>query len=225
MTSIKKSTPWKKSRKYGDIYGGRQRLRLADNIFKRAHSLNRPSEFDNLPILIEDNPSREFFFPISAEEAQGALEALPEEDSNGITHIWLRRVKKSDYTTGEMPLAEFICGSGVRLVILYPIPKDLNMVLGAKKPSQKFIKELTNARAQINLHEGVWVAKWERESLKAWYINKVLYHEIGHHIDWYSRHWSKANRKKVEEFADQYAVQKTATATHIINFLEEKSEN
>ncbi len=198
---------------------------MADNIFKRAHSLNRPSEFDELPILIEDNPSRDFFFPISVEEAKRALEALPEDDYSGITHIWLRRLKKSEYMTGEMPLAEFICGSGVRLVILYPIPKDLNMILGRKKPSQKFINELSKENAQITFHGGLWVAKWEKESLKAWYINKVLYHEIGHHIDWYSRCWSKANRKKVEEFADQYAVQKTVTATHIINLLEENSEN
>lgn len=204
------------------MYGGRQRLRLADNIFMRAHSLKKPSKFDELPILIEDNPSRDFFFPISADEAKRALEALPEGDYSGITHIWLRRLKKSEYMTGEMPLAEFVCGSGVRLIILYPVPKNLKIMLGKKKPSQKFINDLTKAGAEVFLQEGVWAAKWGKEQLKMWYINKVLYHEIGHHIDWYFRHWSKANKKQVEEFADQYAVQKTATATYVMNLLKEK---
>jgi uncharacterized FlgJ-related protein len=42
-----------------------------------------------------------------------------------------------------------------------------------------------------------------------------LAHEIGHHVDWYSRHWSKANRKQTEEVADQYAAQWFANSTKI----------
>lgn len=52
--------------------------------------------------------------------------------------------------------------------------------------------------------------------------NYLLYQEIGHHVDWYYRHWSKANLKQVEDFADQYAIQKSATATYIFNKLENK---
>lgn len=70
------------------------RKKLDDNIFKRHHSIPKPSPFENLPILIQDNPSRDFFFPISAEEAVEALEKLPKEHVDGITHIWLRKMKK-----------------------------------------------------------------------------------------------------------------------------------
>ncbi len=216
---MRKHTPWKKSRKFGDIYGGRQRLRLSDNIFARAHSLKPPSKFDELPVLIEDNPSRDFFFPISAEEADKAMKALPKEDYGGITHIWLRRIKKSDYEKGQLPFAEFICGSGVRLIVLYPFPKDMKMVLGKKKPSARFLKELKKWNASIECIKGGWIARWDIASLRSWYINCLLYHEVGHHVDWYNRHWSKANSKKLEEFAEQYAMQKTATATHVFNKL------
>jgi hypothetical protein len=85
--------PWKKSRTFGDIYGGRMRMRLDDNIFRRAHSLKRPGISDELPILVQDNPSRDFFFPISVEEAKAAIEALPNDDHQGITHIWMSSVK------------------------------------------------------------------------------------------------------------------------------------
>jgi len=37
----------------------------------------------------------------------------------------------------------------------------------------------------------------------------ALFHEIGHHLDWYARHWSKANSSILEEAADQYAFSKT----------------
>ncbi len=221
---MRKQTPWKKSRKFGDIYGGRERLRLSDNIFMRMHNLKKPSKFDELPILIEDNPSRDFFFPISAEEAKDAMKALPEQDYKGITHIWLRRIKKSDYEKGDLPFAEFICGSGVRLIVLYPFPKDMNMIIGKKKPSARFSKELKKWDADIERVKGIWVAKWNIDSLRSWYINTLLYHEVGHHVDWYNRHWSQANLKQVEEFADQYAIQKTATATHIINKMNDKDE-
>ena len=215
-------TPWKKSRKFGDIYGGRVRLNLSDNIFRRMHNLKKPAESDELPILIQDNPSRDFFFPISAEEANIALKALPEGDHKGITHIWLRRIKKTDYEKGKLLLAEFICGRGVRLIVLYPFPKDMKMAFGKKKPSAKFSNELKKWNAEIIFKKGNWYAKWEMESLRSWYINHLLYHEVGHHVDWYDRHWSSANIKETEEFADQYAIQKTATATLVINKITNK---
>lgn len=213
------STPWKKSRTLGDIYGGRERLRLNDNIFQRAHSLSKPSEDEDIPLLIQDNPSRDFFFPISAEEANEAIQALPNDDSAGLTHIWLRRINKIDFERGRLPLAEFICGSGVRLVVLYPFPKSLIMDLGNKKPSARKLKELSKFCNNILHVKGNWSIQWDIDSLRKYYINNLLYHEIGHHIDWYSRHWSKANNKKVEEFADQYAIQKTALTTQVINQL------
>lgn len=74
---------YRKSRKFGDIYGGRVRPRVPDNIFRRAHSLNPPGPLDQTPILIEDNPSRNFFFPLSAEESLEAVNALPKKVRRG----------------------------------------------------------------------------------------------------------------------------------------------
>mgnify|MGYP000067038661 FL=1 len=216
----RKYTAWKKSRKFGDIYGGRTRARLNDNIFMRAHSLKRPSSTDELPILIQDNPSRDFFFPISADEASEAIKALPKDDSLGITHIWLRRFSKTEYEKGALPLAEFICGSGVRVIILYPFPKNMIMNLGSKKPSARKLKELGEWCSDIKKADGSWVLRWNLPALRKYYINNLLYHEVGHHVDWYNRYWTMANARQAEEFADQYAIQKTATATQIFNKLE-----
>ena len=221
----RKFTAWKKSRTYGDIFGGRQRLKLDDNIFRRCHSLTRPSPDDDLPLIVQDNPSRDFFFPLNAEEVVQALQALPKKDYSQITHIWLRRIKTTDYEAGNLPEAEFICGSGVRLIVLYPTPIDMVVKLGAKKPSRRKMNELGKWCADISIKNGVWRAKWNLSELRAYYINALLYHEVRHHIDWYYRNWSKANNKQIEEYADQYAMQKTATATYVLNKLNNQADN
>lgn len=213
-------TPWKKSRTLGDIYGGRTNRKLNDNIFKRVHSLSRPTEHDELPLLIQDNPSRDFFFPISAVEAKQAIEALPNGESVGITHIWLRRLNKKEYEKKSQPLAEFVCGSGVRAIVLYPFPKSMDMNLGSTKPSARILSELQKFCSEICCTKNGWVAKWEIEPLRNYYISTLLFHEVGHHIDWYTRHWSKANGKQAEEFANQYAMQRTAIATEVLDNLQ-----
>ncbi len=38
----RKHTAWKKNRKFSTIHGGRLRLKLDDNIFKREHNLLLP---------------------------------------------------------------------------------------------------------------------------------------------------------------------------------------
>lgn len=219
----RKLTAWKKNRKLGDIYGGRKWLRLSDNIFARAHSLKRPDQSDDLPILIQDNPSRDYFFPISVNEAKEAIKALPKRDYEGITHIWLRRFKKTEYEKGHLPLAQFICGSGVRVIVLYPFPKSMILDLGSKKPSTRKLKELSKWSADLHYANGSWILKWKLPELRKYVINNLLYHEIGHHIDWYYRNWSKANSRQLEEFADQYAMEKTATALRVFNKLENMS--
>ncbi|WP_323800401.1 hypothetical protein [Parasphingorhabdus sp.] len=215
----KSQTPWKKSRTLGDIYGGRTRRKFADNIFRRAHSITKPSANDVLPILIEDNPSRDFFFPLDGEEVVEALKALPKRDHAGITHVWLRRLKKQDYLDGSPPYATFTCGSGVRLITLYPFPNDLTYTFGRKRPPNTTFNDARRFGAQISQVGKDWQAKWGHHSLRRFYTH-ILYHEVGHHIDWYRRLWSQANSKELEEAAEQYAFAKTATARHVINRLD-----
>lgn len=205
----RKDTAWKKSRKFGDVKGGRMRPKLADNIFARAHSLQRPPEGVDLPIFINDNPSRDFFFPIGSSEILRELAHLPRRDWRGITHIWFRRFKKTEYEANELPLAEFSCGSGVRLITLYPWPRRLEWCHGYKKPPAAMRRVLDRYDAELMIRDGEWVSRWEESRLKDFYLEHLLFHEIGHHVDRYSRHWSKANRRILEEAADQYAFSKT----------------
>lgn len=200
---MKRRTPWKKSRTYGDIYGGRRFHKLSDNLAFRYHSLQRPVEGQKLPILIEENPSRDFFFPVSAAEFQEVLSNLPGNPGEGITHLWLRSRPASESVYA--PLAQFICGSGVRVIVIYPWPVDGKHDLGKTKPSLRLRNEYTRFGGKLTLARGKWWVSFDEEALKRFYIECLFLHEVGHHVDWYRRYWSKANRQAVEAFADQYA--------------------
>lgn len=137
----------------------------------------------------------------------------------------VRRIKTSDYEAGNLREAEFICGSGVRLIVLYPAPIDMVVKLGVKKPSRRRMKELGKWCADISIQNGVWCAKWSLSELRGYYINALLYNVVGYHIDRYYRNWSKANNRQSKEFADQYAMRKTATATYVLNKLNNEADD
>lgn len=209
----RKQTAWRKNRKLGDIQGGRKRVKREDNIFQRRHSLSRPASDAELPILIQENPSKGFVFPVSGQEVLAYLRTYPTMQVGGITHIWLRRAKKTDFDSGALPMAEFICGSGVRVIVLYPWAKDLTLSFGAKRPSAKELRQYARWTEDLVFKDAQWYLRWQPEALRNFYLDHLLAHEIGHHVDWYERHWSKANRKQVEEFAEQYAWQWLASST------------
>ena len=202
----RKHTAWKKSRKFGDVYGGRVRPRLVDNIFNRQHSLHAPGPQDDLPIRMTDNPSRDFFFPVTADEAVECLRRLPRKHHEGITHLWLRRVRKKDYDE-DHPFANYICGSSVQLIVLYPWPTDMLLRFpGPRKPTPKMLRTYKQWCTDLVKRDGQWCLKWTREALRSFYLEDLLLHEVGHHIDYYRRWWTDANSKQQEDFAENYAV-------------------
>lgn len=205
----RRTTAWKKSRKFGDVYGGRRSVKVPDRIFNRAHSLPALTADDEKPVFIVDNPSRDFIFPLTAKEIKAELVRLPDRDWSTITHIWLRRFRKRDYEKGELPLAEFICGSGVRLIVLYPWPADLRYFLSTKKPTTESLKLFEGYETSLAKTDSGWWLEFELPVLKEFYVQTLLYHEIGHNVDWYQRHWTDANQKAQEEYADQYAYERT----------------
>jgi len=221
----RKQTAWRKNRKLGDIQGGRKRVKREDDIFQRRHSLQRPAPDAELPILIEENPSKSFVFPVSGLEVLAHLRQFPEADVQGITHVWLRRSKKKEFVYGETPLAEFICGSGVRVIVLYPWAKDLTLCLGEKKPAARWLRLYERWTTDLFFKKEKWYLRWSEQALKSFYLDHLLAHEIGHHVDWYVRHWSKANRKQLEDVADQYAAQWLAHSTKIYQLTNTESNS
>ncbi len=207
MMRSRKETAWKKSRKFGDVKGGRRWPKLTDNIFNRQHDFLPPTEDQETPIFMVDNPSRDFFFPVTIEEIKTTLRQLPQEHTEGLTHIWLRKFRKTDFVKGNTLQGCFICGSKVNLIILYPFPMDLKMNFGHKKPSQKKLKEYAPYTTDLQHDKSGWHLKWTEDKVKKYYLENLLLHEIGHHLEsYYQRFWSVTHKTKAENFANNYAV-------------------
>jgi hypothetical protein len=208
MTISRKETAWKKSRKFGDVKGGRTFPKIANRIFNRAHSLQKPSKTDVLPIFIKDNPSKDFYFPVSETEVLERINQLPLEHRENITHIWLKKVDKEDYQNHDSLQGMFICGSGVNLIVLSAFPKDLRMIFGTKKPLKKELKLYSNWCEDLQFDEkkNFWFLQWREETIQDYYLNFLLLHEIGHFVESvYQSFWSESGERKRENFADNFA--------------------
>lgn len=208
MNILRKETAWKKSRKFGDVKGGRTFPKITDRIFNRQHSLQKPNKDDELPIFIKDNPSKSFYFPVNETEISERINQLPIERRENITHVWLKKVDQEDYEKGDSLQGMFICGSGINLIVLSAFPKNLKMIFGAKKPLKKELKLYSNWCKDLRFDESknFWYLQWENEKIRDYYLNHLLLHEIGHFVESvYERFWSKANNRKSENFADNFA--------------------
>jgi hypothetical protein len=134
------------------------------------------------------------------------LNALPKEHTQCLTHVWLDGVKSDDYFSGSSVRAEFICGSNVYLVKLYAISNDNQLYFGKRKPSNKTLSFYKTYSTNLKQNNNGFFLQFTDESMKAFFLEKLLLHEVGHCIDYvYKRQWTKANIKQVEDFADNYA--------------------
>ncbi len=224
MRQGRKETAWCKNRKPGSIRGGRNQLKIPNKVFTRLHSISPPTKDQELPLIIEDNCSREFFFPFNAQEILEALSHLPTSHTSGLTHLWLRRIRKRDYKSGNFPFGSYICGSGVRLIVLYPWPQDMTLRFGKKRPLKKVLNNYKQWTEDLFIEDGKWCLRWTEEAIKRFYIEDLLFHEVGHHVDYYYRRWSEANLKQVEEFACQYAIHWSQKKKHVFSAIETEPE-
>ena len=158
--------PWRKSRTFGDIYGGRVRNRVTDQIFERTHSIDLPGPHDELPLVIADNASKHMVFPAPANKIVARVRSLPEQDTIGITHLWLRRAKPNERGT----FAEFVCGSGVRMIVIYPWPSDLTLRFGRSRPPARKLREFAPWTEDLRSGHDGWSGPQSRSKVGAWTI-------------------------------------------------------
>ena len=65
MIQNRKETACKKNRKFGDIHGGRMRLKCADGIFERQHNLAPPTPDQRKANIYCRKPFKRFLFSYS----------------------------------------------------------------------------------------------------------------------------------------------------------------
>ena len=81
------------------------------------------------------------------------------------------------------------------------------MNFGRKKPSKKVIKFYGAWENNWIKKAEKWQLQWSKSSIKKYYLEHLILHEIGHLIDSKNkRFYSKSNDKQKEDFANNYAI-------------------
>ena len=157
--------PWRRSRTFGDLYGGRVRRRNTDDIFERLHSLSPPGPLDQLPIVITENPSRDFVFPVEPDEVVARYRQRSADDVSGITHLWFRRVSPHRFDAG-LPFTDLVWGSGVRVVVIHPWRADLMLRLSTDRPKPAALRRYERWTADLRHVDGWWWLAWEADAAR-----------------------------------------------------------
>lgn len=201
----RKETAWKKSRTFGDIKGGRKYNKWLNSTLNRFHNLAPLTETDSAPQFIVDNPSRDFFFPVTVEDIQEQLNKLPDSQTRWLSYIWLREQSQKEYDSVNSIQGSYIKGGRVQLITLYSFPTDLRMNFGKRRPSQSVLNWYKDFCTRLIEGKYNWYLQWAREEIKDYYLNGLLLHEIGHHVD--TRYnFGIATVDKAEKWADGYAL-------------------
>ncbi len=146
--------------------------------------------------VIEQSPGLGFRHVVTAREVRERLSLLPREFIAPLEVLQLSRMTRKKKT---FPCYGMQWGSAL---YLYPIEESLVEEYGAPpKPAQ-----ITEARMYGGVWEqdssNGWCLRWTEATIKDYYLNNILIHELGHLLD--DRNTSYVDR---ERYAEWFAIE------------------
>lgn len=193
--------PTRRSRKIGKTQGGRvsdgkarekwSRLFFTTDVWKRLSDPKTPG----LRVLRE-NPSRDYFHPVTEEEIREVLARLPAALTEGLKAVVLSRLSKDDEKRGVEARIRFQC------VILLAFPKSMQMIWKGFTAPDRALSHYQPWCSNWSENEGNTVLTWSRDELRRYYLFHLLLHEIGHH-----NQPTFHSLKRREAFAENFALE------------------
>lgn len=121
----------------------------------------------------------DFVFPITKKDLLSSLEKVPAQFVEGIRAVLVLSGSRKQITVMKKLL---MFGEYWReCVFLHPYPKVLMHRIFDKKPNPNVIREYQRAGAKVTAQRTGIEIRFDKRSLKTFYLNDVLMHEIGHH--------------------------------------------
>jgi hypothetical protein len=188
LMANKKLARWQNDPSLGGTVSGRSHLANSDKVFDRVTALNPPHKSDALPILLEDEVPKDLFFPVEPAEVLEAIRKFPAADIAGLTHVWMRRPKSSEFRNGRIPLAEYVSVDAFRLIAIYPWPASMTIPL-IKKPGDTVMNRYKKWAPELISHKGKWLLRWQHDQVREFFMHELLQHEVALHA---------ANERKIK---------------------------
>ena len=145
--------------------------------------------------FIVQPPGSEYIHPVSTEEICERIGELPREFQRGVEYVQLSR------STRKRQLFPCYGLQWGTTIYLYPIEENLEeLYIRAPRPQQRIETEMFGGRwVQDN---SFWWLIWTEHTIRDYYLNNVLIHEIGHINDTRNRRFIDRER-----FADWFAIE------------------
>ena len=161
----------------------------------------RPEDSEKFPIFHIEHPGRDLVHPVSPEEIRDRIFALPEgiqaRIRDEVHHICLPHVNVKQ---------EISCCYGLHWgssVYLYPVHKTGMEMYSNHNPAALREAAKFGAKLRWLKEERMWKCQWTQESIRNFYLENVLLHELGHAID-DRNNSSKEREAYANAFAQKY---------------------
>lgn len=169
------------------------------------HGLKPDAEFklpDGSAIGLYERPLHpEFIRPCSIADVIEMLNKIPHEFLIGLRGIYLlggtaKQKRGGDPIDGVYDYIDF------KIYLAAWLKRDF-VLSGPQLPPPHAMSEYKRAGVKIERVKGGWECHFDEQSLRRYYLESVLLHEIGHHV---ARNENKSYRKN-ENFADWMAIE------------------
>ncbi|MCL2623681.1 MAG: hypothetical protein FWD31_08460 [Planctomycetaceae bacterium] len=165
---------------------------------------------NDVKISIYVRPLQEDFIrPYNVADVEKTLRSVPIPFLKGIGRIILLGGTKKQNQTAWSKMFRYGAYCEWGWIALTAYPRRM-MTLDHDGPIQPHHQHEYQRTFTKTWQEGdKWYVKFDEESLKRFYLQDVLIHEIGHHVDWCRRkHWRDVTEEFAEWFAREYGFAK-----------------
>lgn len=157
--------------------------------FAAPERWHEPAEDDELKFVTEE-PGRGFIHPVTADDVAERLAEFPAEFTADLKVVQFSKLTRKRRL---FPLYGMQWGAAI---YLYPLEANYReRYLRTPKPQQVIEAEMYGGRWYPD--NGHWVLEWTPETVRDFYLNNVLVHELGHLLD---------DRNTSFEKREQYAI-------------------
>jgi hypothetical protein len=167
----------------------------APEVWHDPHASEQPGEPTKPLKIVVQSPGRGYVHPVSPDDVRERILQLPEEFQSRLQVVQFSRMTRKRRL---FPCYGLQWG---RSVYLYPIEASLEeLYVRAPRPAQRIESEMYGGRWIQD--GGFWKLVWTESTIRDFYLNNVLIHEIGHIND--DRNTSFRQR---ERYADWFAIE------------------
>ena len=166
----------------------------APEVWHAPHSLENDNQRSALKIVVQSTGSG-YMHPVSPDDVRERVLQLPDQFQEKLHVVQFSRMTRKRRL---FPCYGLQWGNAV---YLYPIEESLEeLYVRAPRPAQRIETEMFGGRW---VQDGIlWRLIWKESTIRDFYLNNVLIHEIGHIND--DRNTSFRKR---EQFADWFAIE------------------